>query len=1130
MENPLLEFAATDRLAGFRLHRFEVYNWGTFHRRVWAMRPDGKNALLTGDIGSGKSTLVDAITTLLVPPQRIAYNKAAGADARERSLRSYVLGYYKSERADGSLGVKPIGLRDHTHYSVVLAHFHNEGYRLDLTLAQVFWFRDPQEPPSRLYVVADRPLSISSDFADFGSDIAALRKRLREDPAVRLFDRFPQYAADFRRRFGIESDQALDLFHQTVSMKSVGNLTDFVREHMLEAFDVEGRIEELIGHFDNLDRAHESVLKAKQQVEALQPMIADLDRFAEITQKAEELRACREALRPWFALLKSELLEERLDRLDREIERLGARIKQYEAQRLAEQTRRDDLRSAIKENGGDRLERLQGEIRAAQKEADERRRRAEAYRALSSKLELDEAVDEEAFLSNRRALAKQLEAIDERYADAQNEIVETRVTLRNLDQQYREVATEIESLKGRRSNIPSHMLELRQRLAQGIGVKEDDLPFAGELVQVREGESDWEGAIERLLHNFGLSLVVPDRHYRAVAEWVDRTHLRGRLVYFRVRAKQPGERPFDSSGLHPDSLLHKIAVRPDSEFYAWIERELARRFDYTCATDLEQFRREQRAITKAGQIKGGGERHEKDDRHAIDDRSRYVLGWSNEAKIAALEKEARTLRLRGEEIARHAAGLEKEHAAMRERRDAIIQLQGYDRFETLDWQSVVLTLQALIQERDALTAASDRLRVLRNELEKLEASMEETERALREAEREQGVRQDRRAIAEGQLSEARAILDATPEDVKGRLFPKLAQMRADALGDVKLTVESCEGRQSAMREWLQAKIDAEEKRLSRLRDRIIDAMRTYQTRWPAETREVDVSVEAGNEYRAMLQRLIADDLPRFEARFRELLRENTIREVAAFQAQLNKEREAIRERIETINRSLKGIDYNPGRYIALLVEPTHDPEVREFREALRACTEGTLTGSEDDQYSQNKFLQVKAIIERFRGREGTVELDRRWTRKVTDVRNWFLFSASERWREDDSEHEHYTDSGGKSGGQKEKLAYTVLAASLAYQFGLEWGEIRSRSFRFVVIDEAFGRGSDESARYGLELFERLNLQVLVVTPLQKIHVIEPYVSSVSFVHNEGGRDSRVRNLTIEEYQSEKAARNWVQVS
>ena len=86
-------------------------------------------------------------------------------------------------------------------------------------------------------------------------------------------------------------------------------------------------------------------------------------------------------------------------------------------------------------------------------------------------------------------------------------------------------------------------------------------------------------------------------------------------------------------------------------------------------------------------------------------------------------------------------------------------------------------------------------------------------------------------------------------------------------------------------------------------------------------------------------------------------------------------------------------------------------------------------------------------------------------------------------REDDSEYETYTDSGGKSGGQKEKLAYTVLAASLAYQFRLDGSAAATRTFRFVVIDEAFGRGSEDSARFALRLFHRLGLQLLIVTPL-----------------------------------------------
>ena len=113
MQTQHLDFAESNARAGFRLRRVELYNWGTFHNKVWRLLPHGENALLTGDIGSGKSTLVDAISTLLVPAQRITYNKAAGAEARERTLKSYVLGHYKSDRGDSGLSARAVALRDH---------------------------------------------------------------------------------------------------------------------------------------------------------------------------------------------------------------------------------------------------------------------------------------------------------------------------------------------------------------------------------------------------------------------------------------------------------------------------------------------------------------------------------------------------------------------------------------------------------------------------------------------------------------------------------------------------------------------------------------------------------------------------------------------------------------------------------------------------------------------------------------------------------------------------------------------------------------------------------------------------------------------------------------------------------
>ncbi|WP_444633396.1 ATP-binding protein [Cupriavidus oxalaticus] len=1116
-QNLSLDFADDDTLSGFRLSRLEVFNWGTFDKRVWVIRPEGRNGLLTGDIGSGKSTLVDAVTTLLVPAQRIAYNKAAGAESRERTLRSYVLGHYKSERNEVTGTARPVALRDHNSYSVILGVFHNAGYDQTVTLAQVFWMKDATGQPARFYVGAEQDLSIAGDFAHFGTDIAALRKKLRGLKAE-LFDGFNPYGAWFRRRFGIENDQALELFHQTVSMKSVGNLTDFVRSHMLEPFDVAPRIGALLGHFDDLDRAHEAVLKAKRQEAMLTPLVADCERHAELVAASEQLRACREALRPYFAQLKLGLLDKRIAGLTEEWERQDTHVRRLQERREAQRNDEAELRRHIAENGGDRIGRLAEEIRAQADESAKRRHKAERYGELVRAVGELPPQDEPAFLALRARFATLAEAAKSREAALENDLTEHGVTLRQGKADHDALREEIRSLKARRSNIPAAQIAMRSAMCEALSLPEDDMPFAGELLQVRDDERDWEGAAERLLHNFGLSLLVPDARYPEISAWVDRTHLKGRLVYFRVRE---GART-DGAALHRDSLARKLAIKPDSPFYGWLEREVAARFDVACCATHEQFRRETRAVTRAGQVKMPGERHEKDDRHRLDDRSRYVLGWSNAAKIAALENDARVLQTRLTERFALMGGLAKERDALREQLTALSQLDIFADYEELDWQAPAREAARLAEEKRQLESASDVLRQLTVRLGEVQAALEETEKQLED-------HRDKRSKAEGRKSdtlalraETQATLDESAESAVAVPAETIDALRAEILGQHTLTVEACDGRERDMRNALQDRLDAESKRLGRLSESIVKAMSAYKEAYKLETSEVDASVAAGFEYRSMLDKLHADDLPRFEARFKELLNVNTINEIANFNAQLGKEQQTIRERVERINESLTQIDYNTGRYIRLEAQLTPDAEIRDFQSELRACTEGALTGSEDSQYSEAKFLQVKRIIERFRGRTGQTDQDRRWTAKVTDVRNWFVFGASERWREDDAEHEHYSDSGGKSGGQKEKLAYTILAASLAYQFGLEWGAVRSRSFRFVVIDEAFGRGSDESAQYGLRLFAKLNLQLLIVTPLQKIHIIEPYVSSVAFVQNDEGRASKVRNLTIDEYRAEKA--------
>ena len=453
---PMLDFANNNERAGFRLHDIEVYNWGTFNQQVWRFPTNGDNALLTGDIGSGKSTLVDAITTLLVPVQKIAYNKAAGAEAKERTLRSYVLGYYKSERSDSGLNAKPVALRDHNSYSVILGRFYNEGYDQHVTLAQVFYITESRGQPERFYIVADRHLSITEHFAHFGNDLNSLRKRLREMPEVTLNTSFTTYSSAFRRRFGINNDQALELFSQTVSMKSVGNLTDFVREHMLEEFPVDERIQALIQHFDDLNRAHEAVLKAKQQISLLQPLVQNVERHQLVSVERQTQVACRDALAPWFAGLKAELLSKRLDNLAHDLSRQEEQQRNLQEQQQHGQSQRDELTRAIAQNGGDRLAAIKEEIARAQNEQQRRQRASERYNKLAQKLELPLASSAEPFLANHHALPDLNDNYNSQRDAAQNEQTETAVELRNLRQQHEQLDSELISLRQRRSPAGTH--------------------------------------------------------------------------------------------------------------------------------------------------------------------------------------------------------------------------------------------------------------------------------------------------------------------------------------------------------------------------------------------------------------------------------------------------------------------------------------------------------------------------------------------------------------------------------------------------------------------------------------------------------------------------------------------------
>ena len=106
-------FSTGSDASGFRLQYMEIYNWG--------MEPQGNNALLTGANASGKSTIIDALLTLMVPAKKDRfYNQSSGVEKKgNRTEETYVLGHYGNIQREGEKGATTQALRDQSAYSVL---------------------------------------------------------------------------------------------------------------------------------------------------------------------------------------------------------------------------------------------------------------------------------------------------------------------------------------------------------------------------------------------------------------------------------------------------------------------------------------------------------------------------------------------------------------------------------------------------------------------------------------------------------------------------------------------------------------------------------------------------------------------------------------------------------------------------------------------------------------------------------------------------------------------------------------------------------------------------------------------------------------------------------------------------
>jgi uncharacterized protein YPO0396 len=1123
--------------AGFRLQYMEVYNWGTFHNKIFRINPQGNNSLLTGANASGKSTFIDALLTLLVPLKKDRfYNQSSGVEKKgDRSEESYVYGHYGTIQEEGKMTSSTQMLRGRDDYSVLLTSFSNTDLKT-ITLFQVRWFGS-NGTLNTTFGIAHVALNIEKDLSDFDGK-GIWRKRLDKTynlnstkKKIEFFDGPTLYGERISNVFGMRSINGLSLFNQVVGVKVLEDLDEFIRTNMLEEYkeDNENSEEKFIklkSSFETLIDAKTNIEKTKEQIYQLKPIDKIASELAAIQNELQKLTDSKGMAVYWFAKKSLELFEFELSKSKIQLFLLNEELKTLrDKEDSLKQEERSLSISIESDEVGGKIKELEKDIKQIERSRDSRKSKLDEYTKIAQKIEVSTNPNLDVFKESRETARIKK---NEFQFKIENEIENQRKLKNEEDSlvvQSEEMVKTIQELQKNKNNISGREAQIREDIIEFVGATREEIPFIGELIRVIDDEKEWELSIEKILHNFALRLIVPDEYYSKVNEYVNKTNLKGRIIYQRYRG-------FTSLGnltiksISQNSLLNKIEFKSKNLYIPWLKDIISSQFNYACVNDLLELNRyDERAITKEGLIKFGRGKHEKDDRIHISRKENYVLGWDNKEKISNLKRDLISIQ---ESQFSNRKGLTKNNELIKQfgalRDDCFSLFSNYTKYDDIDWQTYANEIQEKEVVKKALEATNNRVKALQEQLTKVQTDLKQLievhiknkDKAIFQLE-EVKIKEvitylelNQKLLHSVGKQNTTEFENANPE-ILNASFSTVKELQAKFQDDTSNKITQLNAKQRSKEVEVRIKINAFKQPDEYITNKFKD-WRSDVNRLPDST-----NLDLIGEYQLFYRKLIEDDLIRFEKKFNDYLQETITNKVGDFRMFFENWSESIKENINHLNESLRGIDFkgSPVTYVQLVAPIKISNEVKDFRNLLHNAIPNFKELDAHIDGKKNHFNNnIEPLIRKLN--------NEKWRKEVMEVRSWYTYKAEEFYKETNQKFKTYENMGQLSGGEKAQLTYTILGSAIAYQFGLTKEGLQSNSFRFIAIDEAFKAQDEDKARYLISLCKQLHLQLLVVTPSDNIHIVEDAISFVHFVERKEEKYSWLYDMPIEQFKEERA--------
>jgi len=1104
-------FSNDAQFAGFRLARFEAYNWGTFHKKVCVLPLLNENALLTGANGAGKTTLVDAIIALLNPTPERYFNQSAGFEDRKRTrkVEDYVRGVYGySEKNREQLRDLP---DEQPTYTVVLGVFYNNDLQQHYTLAHLYWLRNA-ELQKRFYT-APIELNIEAHFR-FGGDIRAFNNALTKTLQAKAYDHFSDFAADFQPKLGMRipakannaagRTKALHLLAKTAGIKVLGDLNAFIRDHMLDEHNMEDAFDQLKKEYADIAETQQTLEKITRQEQILMPLLDKNTERLRYQSEVLQWEALQKAMDPWFARQYVGLLETAIAETERRLEKNRQDLAQTEDELTALRDQETNIKISISNNKeGQRLQQLQDEKKRSEAELTKRRIEARNYAAIARSLDLREEPDYTAFFHQQQNLTSVADALHAKIQEKTKQRDDLVGSKKEKERNAQALVSELESLRKRRNNLPDDLIRCRAQLAVGTGIAENELPFVGELVQVRESEQAvWRHALEKLLTPFSVYLLVPPRFLSKVVRWV-RANQTGVLLRFIEAEENAGEAL--QSDRSAAIAANKLDVHPKTPFAHWLRNELNKRYPHQCTEDNAEYERSAKALTPEGLYKSD-KLHQKDDRQR---NQRSVLGWDNAEQIRQLDEELRDLQGEIERLQERTQPIENEIIKLNEKLANTQRLADFTDFKTIDFANIQLEIEDLTKQIEALSQASSQIKVLEQQLQKVKGQIKTADEHRGKIQRNEGEMENELKALNTKLhfkqTDAAEYDEHHLQSAHFKTFlHTLPDLDLDTIDKTEQEQKRQLGEKTRAAQKGESELRIESERLMKDFKQPTKALLDQFPSWPNDTDELGApTIENIGDYLSLLHRIQSDQLPELRERYQARASKDIGNAMQAFQRRLDDQLSDHRDNIRNINQSLRALPYSHDTYLQVVTEENQRKgRIGEFYQVLQSWDydrAAFLAASETEKLEiwKETVRKIGDIIRRLEGND-------LWRKEVTDVRNWLSFKTQQYYNSDNEvvRGTLLDSTGGKSGGEQAKITYTILAAALTYQFNISAGERNARSFRFIVVDEAFSKLDPENSAYLLDLLTALQFQMLIITPNTGIATGEKYMSHLIFVKKE----------------------------